>query len=172
MFAMGKNIAGGRVMVNNWPGLARENLESGQDLKVTIDYRDILYEIVQKRLGNTSMDFVFPGWTSAQTLSNMAFLMTLRRMGRAVTAHGFRSTFRDWAAEETDFPNFVVEKALAHTIENKVEAAYRRGDLLKKRRELMEAWANFCEAGPSKVTTENARLEPRLQFGGDSNDDF
>ena len=63
MFAMGKNIAGGRVMVNNWPGLARENLEAGQDLKVTIDYRDILYEIVQKRLGSTALDVVFPGWT-------------------------------------------------------------------------------------------------------------
>ena len=64
MFAMGKNIAGGRVMVNNWPGLARENLEAGQDLKVTIDYRDILAEIVQNRLGSTNLDLVFPGWTA------------------------------------------------------------------------------------------------------------
>jgi uncharacterized protein (DUF1501 family) len=65
MFAMGKNIAGGRVMVNNWPGLAKANLDSGQDLKVTMDYRDILYEIVEKRLGNTNPGVVFPGW--AQT---------------------------------------------------------------------------------------------------------
>jgi uncharacterized protein (DUF1501 family) len=62
MFAMGKNIAGGRVMVNSWPGLAKANLDSGQDLKVTIDYRDILAEIVKNRLGNTNLDFVFPGW--------------------------------------------------------------------------------------------------------------
>jgi uncharacterized protein (DUF1501 family) len=62
MFAMGKNIAGGRVMVNNWPGLAKANLESGQDLKVTIDYRDVLAEIVKNRLGNTNLDFIFPGW--------------------------------------------------------------------------------------------------------------
>ena len=62
MFAMGKGIAGGRVLVNNWPGLARENLESGQDLKVTIDYRDVLSEIVSKRLGNTNLSYVFPGW--------------------------------------------------------------------------------------------------------------
>ncbi|MDB4917807.1 MAG: hypothetical protein JWM95_5451 [Gemmatimonadetes bacterium] len=62
MFAMGKNIAGGRVMVNNWPGLATANLESGQDLKVTIDYRDILAEIVQQRMGNPALDVVFPGW--------------------------------------------------------------------------------------------------------------
>ncbi|MEO8560570.1 MAG: DUF1501 domain-containing protein [bacterium] len=63
MFAMGKHIAGGRVMVNSWPGLAKANLDSGQDLKVTIDYRDILAEIVKNRLGNTNLDFVFPGWS-------------------------------------------------------------------------------------------------------------
>lgn len=63
MFAMGKNIAGGRVMVNNWPGLNRSVLENGQDLKVTIDYRDILAEIVQNRLGNTNLSYIFPSWT-------------------------------------------------------------------------------------------------------------
>lgn len=62
MFAMGAGIAGGRVLTNGWPGLAKENLESGQDLKVTIDYRDILSEIVKNRLGNTNLDFVFPSW--------------------------------------------------------------------------------------------------------------
>jgi len=65
MFAMGKGIAGGRVLTKNWPGLAREQLESGQDLKVTVDYRDILSEIVQQRLGNPNLNFVFPGWTPA-----------------------------------------------------------------------------------------------------------
>jgi uncharacterized protein (DUF1501 family) len=63
LFAMGKGIAGGRVLTKNWPGLARENLDSGQDLKVTIDYRDVLSEIVQNRLGNTNLGFVFPTWT-------------------------------------------------------------------------------------------------------------
>jgi integrase len=62
-----------------------------------------------------------------------------------LTAHGFRSTFRDWAAECTDFPREVVEMALAHAISDKVEAAYRRGDLFEKRRKLMESWAAFCE---------------------------
>jgi integrase len=72
-------------------------------------------------------------------------LMVLRRMGRGdLTAHGFRSTFRDWAAERTNFPRDVAEMALAHTIGDKVEAAYRRGDLFEKRRQLMEAWAKFC----------------------------
>ena len=62
MFAIGKGIKGGRVLTKNWPGLARENLEAGQDLKVTLDYRDILSEIVQNRLGNTNLGFVFPTW--------------------------------------------------------------------------------------------------------------
>jgi len=68
----------------------------------------------------------------------------LKRMGVDATSHGFRSSFRDWAAEQTSFPREVCEAALAHTVENKVEAAYRRGDLLEKRRELMEAWANYA----------------------------
>jgi integrase len=78
-------------------------------------------------------------------LSNMAFLQLLKRMGRgAITAHGFRSAFRDWAAETTGYPNHVVEQALAHVIGNAVEAAYRRGDLFDKRRRLMNDWAAFC----------------------------
>ena len=63
MFAMGKGIKGGRVLTKNWPGLARENLEQGQDLKVTVDYRDILAEIVQNRLANPNLGVVFPTWT-------------------------------------------------------------------------------------------------------------
>jgi integrase len=75
----------------------------------------------------------------------MALLMTLGRMNRGdITAHGFRSTFRDWAAECTNFPNEVVEMALAHVIEDKTEAAYRRGNLFEKRRLVMENWAAFC----------------------------
>jgi len=90
-------------------------------------------------------DFVFPGGKKGKPLSNMAMLAVLKRMGRRdLSAHGFRSTFRDWAAEQTNFPREVVEMALAHPIESKVEAAYRRGDLFRKRRQLMEAWARFC----------------------------
>jgi integrase len=88
---------------------------------------------------------VFPGPRRALPMSNMTMLMLLRRMKRDdLTAHGFRSSFSDWAAESTAYPREVVEMALAHTIGNKVEAAYRRGDLFEKRRQLMEAWARFC----------------------------
>lgn len=89
---------------------------------------------------------VFPGPRRALPMSNMTMLMLLRRMGRDdLTAHGFRSTFSDWAAERTAYPREVVEMALAHAIENRVEAAYRRGDLFEKRRRLMTDWARFCE---------------------------
>jgi len=77
----------------------------------------------------------------------MAFLQLLKRMGRGdLTAHGFRSTFRDWAAEQTAFPREVVEMALAHSIGDKVEEAYQRRDLFEKRRKLMDAWAKYCES--------------------------
>lgn len=96
-----------------------------------------------------SSEFVFPGMKAARPLSNMSFLMLLRRMERRdLTAHGFRSTFRDWAAERTGFPAEVAEMALAHAVAGKVEAAYRRGDLFEKRRQLMESWATFCASGP------------------------
>ena len=89
---------------------------------------------------------VFCGQMAGRPLSNMGSLMMLRRMGRAdLTAHGFRSTFRDWAAERTTVAPEVAEAALAHTVANKVEDAYRRGDLFEKRRALMQEWASYCE---------------------------
>ena len=95
-------------------------------------------------------EYVFPGDRRA-TLSNTSMLMLMRRMNHGeLTTHGFRSSFRDWAAELTDFPNEVVEMALAHVVGSKVEAAYRRGDLFEKRRRLMDAWAKFCTAPPAE----------------------
>jgi len=97
----------------------------------------------------------------------MAMLVLLRRMGRGgdLTAHGFRSTFRDWASEQTAFPREVAEAALAHVIENKVEAAYRRGDLIEKRRKLMEAWAAYCERIPEK-SVDDASASNVVAFAG------
>jgi integrase len=84
-------------------------------------------------------------------LSNMAFLMLLRRMGHgSITVHGFRSSFRDWCAERTNFPSEVAEMALGHAVGDKVEAAYRRGDLFEKRRQLMDSWSTYCAQSPSK----------------------
>jgi len=90
-------------------------------------------------------EFVFPGAKEGTPLSNMSCLAVLKRMGRPdLTVHGFRSTFRDWISESTAYPRDVAEMALAHTIEDKSEAAYRRGDLIEKRKALMADWANHC----------------------------
>jgi integrase len=103
-------------------------------------------------------EYVFPGDRRA-TLSNMALLMVLRRMNRCdLTTHGFRSTFRTWAAERTSFPREVVEAALAHVVGSKTEIAYQRGDLFDKRRGLMNVWAGFC----SKKKSEGAEVVPLL----------
>jgi integrase len=100
-------------------------------------------------------DFVFISpMSKGEPLSNMALLATLKRMKRAdLTAHGFRSTFRDWAAEATAYADAVAEMALAHAIGNAVEAAYRRGDLFEKRKRLMTDWASYCAAG-SRASAE------------------
>ncbi|MFP7571758.1 tyrosine-type recombinase/integrase [Marivita sp. S2033] len=87
--------------------------------------------------------YVFPGTKPKRPMSNMAFAMMLRRLEVPFTAHGFRSSFRDWVAETTDYPNELAEMALAHSVGNKVEAAYRRGDMLDRRRAMMEKWASY-----------------------------
>ena len=92
-------------------------------------------------------EHIFSGQRPGRPLSNMAMTMVLRGLGRTgVTVHGFRSSFRDWAAERTQFPREVAEGALAHTIGTNVERAYRRGDALDKRRELMAVWDRYCAA--------------------------
>jgi integrase len=125
-----------------------DRMKAGKEHRVPLS--DAVLAIVEKMAESRQGDFVFPGGNVGRPLSNMAFLMLLRRMGRDdLTAHGFRSSFRDWAAERTNFPAEVAEMALAHAVSDKVEAAYRRGDLFQKRRQLAEAWAKFCAAAPS-----------------------
>jgi integrase len=107
-------------------------------------------------------DFVFPGSREGAPLSNMAMNILLRRMGRSdVVPHGLRSTFRDWAAERTAYPNHVVEMALAHAIGDKVERAYRRGDLFTRRVALMRDWAKFCTAKPVAGTANVVNIRDR-----------
>ena len=106
-------------------------------------------------------EYVFIGPRSAG-LSGAAMTAVLKRMDHGdITVHGFRSSFRDWAAETTAFPNDVVEMALAHTIENKTEAAYRRGDLFNKRKQLMEAWAVYCKTVRASGRSEVVPLRGR-----------
>ena len=107
-------------------------------------------------LGGQS-ELMFPGRSAEHPASNMIFAMLLRRMEVPFTVHGFRSSFRDWAAELTTAPREVAEMCLAHTISNKVEAAYRRGDLFEKRRSLMEHWATYVATAPKVVDKDLTR---------------
>jgi len=101
------------------------------------------------------VELVFPGARRGRPISGVSLLTVLKRMGReTLTVHGFRSTFRDWAAETTGFPREVCEQALAHTLADKTEAAYRRGDLIEKRRQLMNAWAAYCGQSPRAKVVE------------------
>lgn len=103
--------------------------------------RSVVDEMAKVR----TSDFVFPGRRINCHLSNMAMLELLQDEHPTLTVHGFRSSFRDWAAERTSFPRLVAEAALAHTIDDKTEAAYLRSDFLEQRRRLMEHWADYCD---------------------------
>jgi integrase len=119
----------------------------------------VLEGMAMSRNGTDRMAFVFPGGIASKPLSAMALTMTLRRMKRTdLTAHGFRSTFRDWASEQAGAAREVAEAALAHAIGDKVEAAYRRGDLFDKRRKLMDAWGNFCSRVAATIESDTQAI--------------
>jgi integrase len=108
-------------------------------------------------------DFVFPGGRKGSALSNMAMSEMLKRMKRLdITVHGFRSSFRDWVAEKTSYANIVAEMALAHAIDDKTEAAYRRGELITKRTRLMADWARFCTTTPVRKTDNVTPIRARV----------
>jgi integrase len=119
-------------------------MKSGREHRVPLS--DAAMGIIEQMAALRQSDLVFPGAKQNRLLSHMTMLNTLGRMRRTdITAHGFRSTFRDWAAECTGFPAEVAEMALAHVVSDRVEAAYRRGDLFQKRHQLAEAWARYCD---------------------------
>ncbi|MFM7011188.1 MAG: tyrosine-type recombinase/integrase, partial [Betaproteobacteria bacterium] len=115
-------------------------MKAGKEHRIPLSSRAVEILETLKPLGKASL---FPS-DKGSKLSRMAMSMLLRRMGLDCTVHGFRSSFRDWAAESTGYAHEVCEMALAHVIGNKSEAAYRRGDLFDKRRRLMVDWANYC----------------------------
>ena len=121
-----------------------ERMKVGKEHRVPLGRRSMELIQIAKAL-DPSSDYLFS--RNGKPLSNMAMSMLLRRLGYTVTVHGFRSTFRDWVAEETTHSPEVAEKALAHSITNKVESAYRRGDLLDPRRRLMADWESYCLTG-------------------------
>lgn len=140
-------------------------MKAGKEHRVPLCDRSLaILQQLQKIRGD--QDFIFPGWKSGTGLSDGAMLVLMEKMQFGnFTPHGFRSSFRDWAAEEAhNFPNETVELALAHTIKNQAEAAYRRGDQLERRRELMRAWENYIESAPKSKTKRVVPL-----FGKETN---
>jgi integrase len=122
-----------------------ERMKAGKEHRVPLSDRALAILDKINRANSGKEDFVFPGGNAGKPLSNMAMLKVLVRTERGgLTVHGFRSTFRDWAAERTNFPNEVVEMALAYAADDKTKAAYRRGDILEKRRQLMDVWSEYC----------------------------
>ena len=127
-------------LVNATWTIPASRMKAKREHRVPLSPRAV--EIVREMLARNGI-YVFPGAQPGKPLSNMTMLYVLERMHIDVTVHGFRSSFRDWAAERTAFSHEVCEMALAHTISNAAEAAYRRGDLFEKRRKLMDSWAEF-----------------------------
>ena len=125
--------------------LPAERMQPGRPHRVPLS--EAANDIIIKMMATASVPYACPGQTPKKPLSNMAFSMLLRRIKRDdIAVHGFRSTFRDWAAEQTDHPREIAEAALAHVVGDATERAYRRGDALEKRRALLDDWAAFSPA--------------------------
>jgi integrase len=143
----------GEILGMRWPEIdfakqiwtvPASRMKAGREHRVPLSPRAvaILCQLEKLKVG----DFVFPGQKSESPFSGRVLQMVLRKLGvKNATVHGFRSSFRDWAGNVSNFPREVTESALAHVIGDKAEQAYRRGDALEKRRKLMEAWAAYCE---------------------------
>jgi integrase len=155
----------GEVIGATWEEIAgdvwtvpKERMKAGREHRVPLSSRalEVLRDLAtvskdQSTRPSSSPAFVFPGLRPGRPQSNMVFAMALRRRGLNVTAHGFRSSFRDWAGDETTFPRELIEAALSHVIGDKAEQAYRRSDAIDRRRELMDAWNRYLEGSAANV---------------------
>jgi integrase len=129
-----------------------ERMKAGREHVVPLSKQAVALFERMKAHRRSDSKLLFPGQKRGKPLSDMTLTKALRDMGRDVTAHGFRSTFRDWVAEQTTWPADLAEAALAHVISDKTVAAYQRGSMLEKRHQLMAAWADYCDgAGGGKV---------------------
>jgi integrase len=133
-------------------------MKSGKEHRVPLSVRSL--EILQAMKETAINDLVFPGRRDRRPLSDMTLAKALKAAKAAdFTVHGFRSSFRDWVSEETRFPRELAEVALSHSVGDAVERAYRRGDALEKRRELMQAWANYCAGIGGETVIQLRRTE-------------
>jgi len=141
----------------------RERMKADKEHRVPLSSAAIAMLEAMRAIRHS--DYIFPGRRNARAVgANSVLRFAKEAAGINVTTHGLRSTFRDWAAERTNFPREVAEMALAHAIPDAVEAAYRRGDLFEKRRKLMDAWAAYCakiEMDAGKVVALARARSPR-----------
>ena len=133
-----------------------ERMKAGREHRVPLSPRALEILTEARSLGTGRTDLKFPGRTG-KPIAERAFVQVLDRLGIDATAHGFRSSFRVWAAERTNIPREVCEAALAHTIKDKAEAAYQRSDLFDRRRDLMNRWAAYLSEKPADVVSLDAR---------------
>jgi integrase len=133
-------------------------IKAGREHRVPLSPRAV--GIIEAMQAVRVSDYVFPGYRAERPLGDMALHLVRERMEIPYTVHGFRSTFRDWCGEATNFPREIAEAALAHIVGDETERAYRRGDALEKRRKLMDAWAAYCEPNASNVIALTS-LRPR-----------
>lgn len=139
------------TLLAKWPEIDLEQrmwIRPAEHMKGKREHRvplsDAALDLLQALPRDETSDYIFPGMRVGRPLSQMAMLEQLRGMRSSVVVHGFRSSFRDWAAEQTAYANELVEMALAHLVSDKTEAAYRRGDMVDRRRRLMEEWSDYC----------------------------
>ena len=126
-----------------------ERMKSGREHRASLSEPAMAVLRQMAKFGSNPADLVFPGARTGSVMSDVTLSLVVRAAGGAgATVHGFRSTFRDWCAEVTNYPRELAEAALAHVVSNKVEAAYQRGDLLERRRRLMRDWGEFCSREP------------------------
>lgn len=136
-----------------------ERIKSGSEHRVPLSLAAIA--VLKGQRGRDS-ELVFPGMKEGRSLSNMAMLELLQGdMGKSVTVHGFRSTFRDFAADCTNYPREIAEAALAHTLKDETETAYRRSDLFDKRRKLMNVWAKHCTKPTLELSSSRGHRRPQ-----------
>jgi integrase len=145
--ALGARFAEFDLKAGLWT-LPAVRMKGGREHRVPLSRRAVA--IVQSMQQLAVGEYVFPGLKRDKQLSDMALLMLLRDVHPGITTHGFRSSFKDWATEQTRYPDHASEAALAHVSSDKVRAAYQRGDLFEMRRELMDAWAKYCASGKAR----------------------
>ena len=141
--------------------IPKDRMKAGKEHRVPLSAEAMKVIKEMEPFRRHTDNYVFPGQAQGKPISEPSLLKVVKQQDKTLTVHGFRSTFRDWCAEQTSFPREVAEAALAHSVKDKTEAAYQRGDLFEKRRKLMDQWAQYCLQGKEKAKVVPIRKKAR-----------